>query len=184
MVGGQVEDLREMIVRLEQQELDCQTGSGSVPTSVYTELLAAYLAQGELCLAKFLWKRIPENIKQTEGEEVSELTKVWNVGKGMWARDYPAVYSALKTEWSPQVSPIMTRLESSQRESALSLVCLAYSSISLALLAEFLGMGETEAGEEAVGRGWAWDRQGSLFIHISQFIWVSIFKVVLFRICY
>ena len=33
---------------LEQQELDCQAASGSAPTSLYTELLSAYLAEGEL----------------------------------------------------------------------------------------------------------------------------------------
>ena len=33
-----------MLSRLEQQELDCQTGSGTVPVSVYCELLACYLA--------------------------------------------------------------------------------------------------------------------------------------------
>ena len=48
MVAGPSEDLREMVARLEQQELDCQTGSGTVPTTLYTELLAAYLAEGEL----------------------------------------------------------------------------------------------------------------------------------------
>ena len=63
MVAGPGEDLKEMIARLEQQELDCQvrnslemlimvnmiqTASGSVPAPLYTELLAAYLAEGEL----------------------------------------------------------------------------------------------------------------------------------------
>jgi hypothetical protein len=48
MVAGPGSDLREMVVRLEQQELDCQAASGTVPTSLYTELLAAYLAEGEL----------------------------------------------------------------------------------------------------------------------------------------
>ena len=80
MVAGPGEDLREMIARLEQQELDCQvmrksncerisllglrfvmcflyqTASGSVPAPLYTELLAAYLAEGELIrLVKMLY---------------------------------------------------------------------------------------------------------------------------------
>ena len=68
MVAGPGEDLREMIARLEQQELDCQvrknlevlkckmiqTASGSVPAPLYTELLAAYLAEGELIRLAFL----------------------------------------------------------------------------------------------------------------------------------
>ena len=74
-----------------------QTASGSVPAPLYTELLAAYLAEGELirlisshlpsctnlvlqgliCRAKFLWKRIPAASKQD-----GELPRVWAIGKG------------------------------------------------------------------------------------------------------
>ena len=37
-------EVREMVTRLEQQEVDCQTASGTVSVSLYSELLAAYLA--------------------------------------------------------------------------------------------------------------------------------------------
>ena len=33
-------EVREMVSRLEQQEVDCQTASGTVPVSLYSDLLA------------------------------------------------------------------------------------------------------------------------------------------------
>merc|ERR1712098_730118 len=102
---------REMVSRLEQQELDCQTAAGTVPPALYTELLAAYLAQGELTKAKFLWKRIPATIKQ-EGE----LPRVWAVGKAMWAKDSNLVYSGLGGEWSPEVGAMVARVKANYQE--------------------------------------------------------------------
>merc|ERR1711874_729292 len=114
MVAGPGEDLREMIARLEQQELDCQTASGSVPAPLYTELLAAYLAEGELIRAKFLWKRIPAASKQD-----GELPRVWAIGKAIWGKDSTAVYAGLQGEWSPEVGAVVTRIGEKYRVAAL-----------------------------------------------------------------
>ena len=53
--------------------------------------------------AKFLWKRIPENIKT----EHPELKKIWNVGVALLERNLPEVYSALNQTWSEGISKIM-----------------------------------------------------------------------------
>ena len=68
MVVQAVGDLQEMVSRLEQQELDCQTGGGTVPVSVYCELLACYLAMDppNLTQAKYLMQRVPATVKQGE----------------------------------------------------------------------------------------------------------------------
>merc|ERR1711874_756910 len=149
MVAGPGEDLREMIARLEQQELDCQTASGSVPAPLYTELLAAYLADGELIRAKFLWKRIPAATKQD-----GELPRVWAIGKAIWGKESSAVYTGLKGEWSPEVGAVVTRIGEKYREAALALVAKAYSTIRIADLAVYLGQTEAEAGAQVATLGW------------------------------
>lgn len=53
--------------------------------------------------AKFLWKRIPASTKTA----TPELGLIWAVGQNLWQRDLPAVYTALKQEWSPTVKDIM-----------------------------------------------------------------------------
>lgn len=59
------------------------------------------------CNAKFLWKRIPSDIKA--GDE--ELKRIWLVAKRMWKRDWPAVHVALNTEWSDDIKEIMVSLK-------------------------------------------------------------------------
>ena len=153
-----VEDLVTMVTRLEQQELDCQTGSGTVAVSVYCELLACYLAMDppDLTQAKFLMQRIPATVK--EGEEGAELTRLWAVGRGMWTRDNPAVFTALAGPWSAGVEQIMARLGQGFRDRQKKLVGDAYSTIKLADMALYLGMGEAEAGALAEKAGWGLDK--------------------------
>ena len=162
MVVKSEEDLSEMITRLEQQELDCQTGSGSVPVPVYCELLACYLAMDppNLTQAKFLMQRVPASVKQSE--EGTELVKLWGVGKALWTRDNPAVYKALAGPWSPGIEPIMDKLVHSFRGRQKNLVGEAYSTIKLSDMALYVGLSEGEAGTLAEGAGWGWDKASGM----------------------
>ena len=78
--------------------------------SVYSELLACYLAAEppNLVLAKFLMQRIPDTVKQTE--EAAELNKLWKIGRAMWARNLPEVYSSLAGPWSESVQRIVEKV--------------------------------------------------------------------------
>jgi len=147
-----------MIVRLEQQELDCQTGSGTVPISVYCELLSCYLAMDppNLTQAKFLVQRVPTAVRQSE--EGAELSKLWAVGRGMWTRDNPSVYTALAGPWSPAVEQIMVKLSKDFRDRQRKLVGEAYSTIKMSDLALYLGITEAEAGVLTEKSGWGWDK--------------------------
>ena len=158
MVAQEVGDIQEMVSRLEQQELDCQTGGGTVPVPVYCELFACYLAMDppNLTQAKYLMQRVPATVKQ--GEEGAELVKLWAVGKGMWTRDNPAVYAALAGPWSSGVEHIMAKLGQGFRDSQRKLVGEAYSTIKISDMALYLGMSEAEAGAMAEGAGWGWDK--------------------------
>ena len=96
-------EVREMVSRLEQQEVDCQTASGTVPVSLYSDLLAAYLAseQPELSQAKYLMMRIPSSV--LEGPEGAELNKLWKVGKSLWAGNIEEVHASLAGPWSENI---------------------------------------------------------------------------------
>lgn len=58
------------------------------------------------CNAKYLWKRIPQNVKNSH----AELALIWKVGQKMWQRDFMGVYSALTVDWSENVGHIMQAL--------------------------------------------------------------------------
>uniref|UniRef100_A0A0A9W9W4 COP9 signalosome complex subunit 8 n=1 Tax=Lygus hesperus TaxID=30085 RepID=A0A0A9W9W4_LYGHE len=134
---------------LEKQEMQVQ--GGVAPPDVYARLLAIYLLQYDLCNAKFLWKRIPPSVKAQN----AEIGNIWAVGKAMWLRDAPGIYTALNsTQWSDDVAPIMAALVDKVRERCLGLVSQAYTSVTLDTLSKLLGVSPSEAGTIALSNSW------------------------------
>lgn len=147
------EDLISTCAELERQELTSPTGEATAQE--YAQLLAIYLCQGDLCNAKFLWKRIPAPLKNSN----EELALIWKVGQCMWKRDYPAAYSALQAPWSDAVRPIMEALHEELRSRAIGLIANAYSSITLSDLSAMAGINEREAEKISNERGWLIDAE-------------------------
>ena len=103
-------EVREMVTRLEQQEVDCQTASGTVAVSLYCDLLAAYLAcdPPELSQAKYLMMRVPTTV--LEGPEGAELNKLWRLGKSLWAGNTEEVYASLAGPWSENIQRLVDKV--------------------------------------------------------------------------
>ncbi|XP_076303952.1 COP9 signalosome subunit 8 isoform X2 [Tachypleus tridentatus] len=99
------EEYNKLALDLEKQELDSPGGIAS--PHVYGQLLAIYLLQNDLPNAKFLWKRIPENVKQAN----PEIGNVWAVGQKLWNRDFPGVYLCLEQEWPEHLVSIMNVIQ-------------------------------------------------------------------------
>ncbi|CAB4010035.1 Hypothetical predicted protein [Paramuricea clavata] len=142
------EIVAEFLTNFEQNELD-----GLATAETYSQQLAIYLVQNELANAKFLWKRIPEDVKTA----TEELQKIWTVGCKMWLKDYTGVYTALRQEWSEIVKPLMLVLEGKIRDHLFELVQKAYTSIHLDKFSLFLGMTADSALEVARNHNWQYD---------------------------
>ncbi|XP_050419353.2 COP9 signalosome complex subunit 8 [Patella vulgata] len=155
-VHGRKTDFRRLERDLEAQELE--SPGGIAGSYIYSQLLSIYLVHNDTCNAKFLWKRIPQNIKTSN----TELNQIWAVGQKMWQRDYPGVYETLKYDWSDRIKPIMNSLTESIRQGAFRLVSLAYSSINSEEFASFVGMPVSEAVQAAVAKGWIEDAQNKI----------------------
>ncbi|XP_040567418.1 COP9 signalosome complex subunit 8 [Lepeophtheirus salmonis] len=135
-----LEDLSNLRKELETTELDAPNGRPG--SDVYAKLLAVYLQQNDLCSAKFLWKRIPEENKA----ENQELEKIWNVGKALWNRDQPGTFRGLlNTDWSENVKSLMLNVTETARKRHVDLVSSAYSSISISDFSHYVGLPEEEA---------------------------------------
>ncbi|XP_076240475.1 COP9 signalosome subunit 8 isoform X2 [Calliopsis andreniformis] len=141
-------EVDKFLQELEKAELEAPDGVAS--TQTYAQLLAVYLYQNDLCNAKYLWKRIPSDLKTGN----AELGQIWVVGQRMWQRDWPAVHVALNAEWSEDVSDIMAALKENVRERAITLISKAYSSLGLTVFASMTGLTLEEARQVAVERGW------------------------------
>jgi len=154
MTISSVEELGEICRKLEQQELEAQLSGGRPGKDLFPELLAGYIGMSRLPEAKFLWKRIPDTVKQ----ETKELGKIWDVGKSIWTRDNPKVFQNLQSEWSEPVQPLMEFIGKKYREDMIKLVSMAYSSIRLADLCGYLGLDHQETVKLAQSLSWMCNR--------------------------
>ncbi|XP_043256399.1 COP9 signalosome complex subunit 8 [Colletes gigas] len=144
-------EVEKFLHKLEKAELEAP--GGVARTQTYAQLLAVYLYQNDLCNAKYLWKRIPANLKTRS----TELKQIWVVGQRMWQRDWHAVHAALNVEWSKDVSDIMAALKDNVRERAMVLISKAYSSLDINVFASMTGLALEEARQMATERGWTVD---------------------------
>ncbi|KAL3854380.1 hypothetical protein ACJMK2_013651 [Sinanodonta woodiana] len=152
-VAQQPIDFGKLCGDLEIQELESPCGIAS--PQVYGQLLGIYLLQNELCHAKFLWKRIPQSVKNAN----PELSQIWSVGQKLWQRDFPGAYEVLKKDWTEVYKPIMTAVLECTRQGAFNLIGRAYSSIKADEIAAFVGLPVADALQAATAEGWVADPQ-------------------------
>nr|XP_010912449.1 COP9 signalosome complex subunit 8 isoform X2 [Elaeis guineensis] len=71
----------------------------------YAIHLLGHIYVNDLNSARFLWKSIPQGIKESR----PELVAAWKIGQCLWNRDYAGVYGAIRGfEWSPEVIGLVT----------------------------------------------------------------------------
>ncbi|XP_038211630.1 COP9 signalosome complex subunit 8 [Zerene cesonia] len=145
----------KLCLDLEKQELEAPNGVTSA--SNYAQLLAIYLYQNDLCNAKFLWKRIPQNITSSN----PELVAIWTVGQKMWKKDLPRTYQALAAyHWVEPVATIMRALEEKVRERAFNLIGRSYSSISIETVVSMTGLSKEAVLQICRDRKWELNEDG------------------------
>ncbi|CAD7698983.1 unnamed protein product, partial [Ostreobium quekettii] len=100
---------------------------------------------------RFLWKRIPESVKQGN----TELQSAFRVLGVLWNRQYECYWPALSGhQWSPDVKALVDELTIRLRNRVVDLVCHAYSTIFVAKFAGFVGLTEKQAIARAQEAGW------------------------------
>jgi hypothetical protein len=78
----------------------------------------------------------------------------------LWNQNVSAAYNALNQEWSESVKTIMQAVKEKTRLRFVTLVSQAYTSISLADFAKYVGLSELEAGKLAAEQpGWTYDTE-------------------------
>lgn len=146
-------DYASLAKKLERQELESAIGVAS--PQVYGQLLAIYILFNDLTSAKFLWKRIPANIK----ENSAELSLIWQVGKCLWKRNYSDLYAVISSHqnWPNHLKNIMNLILDLTRQRAVNLISKAYSSIRLTEAASLLGLSNEETVKLAQSLNWTYD---------------------------
>lgn len=152
-------DYASLAKKLENQELESPNGRAS--PEVYGQLLAIYLLFNDLTSAKFLWKRIPPEIKSSN----EELSLIWLVGKLMWKRNYSEIYSVINSNsnWPKHLKNIMNLIINSIRKRSIALINKAYSTVSINDASKLLGLTRDETIDLSRQLDWDCDEQQCYF---------------------
>eukprot|EP01111_Echinosteliopsis_oligospora_P013326 TRINITY_DN475_c0_g1_i1.p1 TRINITY_DN475_c0_g1~~TRINITY_DN475_c0_g1_i1.p1 ORF type:complete len:200 (-),score=42.73 TRINITY_DN475_c0_g1_i1:87-686(-) len=121
--------------------------------SFYKVQLFTYLIINDLDSARFLWKRIPTEIRAAH----PELGLIWKIGQAMWKREYANVYASLRVDWSPLCLPLANALTDQFRQRSYALICKAYTSISVNDAAIILGLAPSDVVTSTTAQGWKFD---------------------------
>ena len=149
----------------ENFELDLRHTDVELTTSrgVYKVHLLSYLLQDQLDRARFLWKRVPEEIKSSD----AELQALWAVGKAMWQTDHRLALqqsTAPAFAWSgPLVATLINALHEQYLKHSFTQIGTAYAAVSAESLAEKLGVPVATVHDFASAAGWTADAVSGFF---------------------
>jgi len=141
----------QLISACEQFEFECSNEAPSPATlPFYGVQLFAYLFVNDLNSARFLWKRIPTEIKAA----LPEFANIWRIGQSMWKREYNNIYAALSINWPPAYQVLATKLLDQFRQRTFALLSRAYTSIRVNDAAVILGLSPADAIKATTQKGW------------------------------
>eukprot|EP00879_Flechtneria_rotunda_P001445 GHRR01001598.1.p1 GENE.GHRR01001598.1~~GHRR01001598.1.p1 ORF type:complete len:200 (+),score=71.41 GHRR01001598.1:243-842(+) len=115
--------------------------------------------------ARFLWKRIPVEVKRDN----PELDAVWRLLQYFWNRHYQGIWQALQGyQWSQQVRPFIDALVAKARSDMLLLLSEGYSLVSSAKVASMLGVSEGDVAHLVEAAGWKQDMESGMYVTAVQ----------------
>ncbi|XVF51851.1 hypothetical protein PTKIN_Ptkin04bG0217100 [Pterospermum kingtungense] len=116
--------------------------------------LLGHIYVDDINSARFLWKSIPQAIKESQ----PELVAAWKIGQKLWTRDCAGVYEAIRGfDWTPETQVVVTAFSELYTKRMFELLLSAYSTISIQDAAQFLGMSEEDATNYVLRHGWTVD---------------------------
>lgn len=140
----------------EKAELEAAENGRAHPHAM--EHLLALLLQDDLCEARFLWRRLSEEVRLT-------TQPAWMLAQALWRNDRPGFYQCATYSWPESARPIVSALLTRMRARSIQLITSAYTSVTAQALARLLGVNMTDLDD--ICNQHQWKRDGD-FIVISQ----------------
>jgi len=155
-----VKDWKKIIYLCEEFELEAALEAGNIQTTPnYGIHLLAYLLVNDLNNARFLWKRIPTQIKSAN----HELAAIWKIGQTMWTKNYPEIYKAIVGfNWSDAHIPYIQVLAESFRNNVFHLLSKSFTIISVDDASTYLGLTPQNTIQLTTQNGWLHDANTNL----------------------
>uniref|UniRef100_A0A7S4VCP3 CSN8/PSMD8/EIF3K domain-containing protein n=1 Tax=Alexandrium monilatum TaxID=311494 RepID=A0A7S4VCP3_9DINO len=157
-------DFNSLVHSCEELELAIQEEPCDAPSpeqdnslgGLYALHLLAYLLEGHLCAARFLWKRTPAALQQHP-----QVAAAHSVLTARWQRQYADFFKQLRAgPWEAQLQPLANEVLVRSRERMLDEIGEAYEVIAVERLAAMLGAEPAEARAACCRRSWPVDAAG------------------------
>jgi|Transcript_60823 COP9 signalosome complex subunit 8 len=115
----------------------------------YTAFLFSYLITDDVNNARFLYKRIKDDVKKDV-----EIEAAWAIAKCIWNQKLLEAHAmAIANHWQPQNKVFVDALQDSLQDRTLKLFSTAYSNIAISDLAQALGCDSAQAISMAQSKG-------------------------------
>jgi len=148
---------KRAIQTCEEYELDAAADQ-TLPSPNYTIYLLSYILDNDLSNARFLWKRIPAQLKATN----PDLPAIWKIAQSMLKNQYADVFRAMNAH-AFNDADLVRLLADIYRQRNFQLIAKAYTSISIASVADMLGISGGEAQQVCQSAGWSFDAASGTF---------------------
>lgn len=138
------EKLEQLVAILEKQEME----TTNVSPAIFTELLAAYIYQGDYTNTSYLWKRIPAAAVN------KELERMHLVFRSLQDNDFPGFYKSMEYDWSRNIAEIMFELKNKVKQEVINTVGRTYCTIFQSVLMNLANLTPEMVAETCTSMGW------------------------------
>ncbi|KAF2069256.1 hypothetical protein CYY_009426 [Polysphondylium violaceum] len=141
------------------QDIECE--SSEKIASLYGAYLFCYLIKNDITNARFLWKRIPSQLRSNES-----LKSIWTLAKSIHQFDTKTIYTLLGS-FGAEYQPFVVFFKESFQNRTFNLISNAYTSISLSDCINYLGISQEQTIELAKSKGWTFDESSKTFTPLA-----------------
>ncbi|KAN0037040.1 hypothetical protein ACTFIV_002372 [Dictyostelium citrinum] len=122
--------------------------------SYYGVYLLSYLINNDVINAKHLWKRIPNDFKQSN----QQLKNIYTIIKSISQTNPTIIYTSLSTNIGDEYTPFITALKDNFQTRTFELISNAYSSITVNDCSLYLGISPDDTIKFTTSKGWEHDK--------------------------
>ncbi|KAN0015536.1 hypothetical protein ACTFIU_008271 [Dictyostelium citrinum] len=122
--------------------------------SYYGVYLLSYLINNDVINAKHLWKRIPNDFKQSN----QQLKNIYTIIKSISQTNPTITYTSLSTNIGDEYTPFITALKDNFQTRTFELISNAYSSITVNDCSLYLGISPDDTIQFTTSKGWEHDK--------------------------
>lgn len=139
-------DANEMVEICQEAELTSAQVGKTHPHA--REHMLSLLLTDDLTEARFLWRRLPEEVRP-------QVEPTWRLTQALWRKDRAQFFRVAEAEdWNEGARPLVDELVCRIRGRAIELIRRAYSVVPVEMVARLVGVRVQDVPDLATSNGW------------------------------